>query len=63
MPRYKLANLLRFSFGAGLAGIERMRTLALLWSGEDYSGARGGTLVAYRWDGEQELIRNKYCFI
>jgi hypothetical protein len=29
----------------------------------DYSIARGGTLVAYRWDGEQELTRDKYCFI
>ena len=29
----------------------------------DYSVARGGTLVAYRWDGEQELSSDKYCFI
>jgi hypothetical protein len=29
----------------------------------DYSVARGGTLVAYRWDGEQKLCRDKFCFI
>jgi hypothetical protein len=29
----------------------------------DYSVARGGSLVAYRWDGEQELSRDKFCFI
>ena len=29
----------------------------------DYSVARGGTLVAYRWDGEQQLSSNNYCFI
>jgi len=29
----------------------------------DYSVARGGTLVAYRWDGEQKLSRDKYCFV
>ena len=29
----------------------------------DYSVARGGTLVAYRWDGERELSSDKYCFV
>lgn len=29
----------------------------------DYSVARGGKLVAYRWDGEQKLSPHKYCFI
>jgi hypothetical protein len=29
----------------------------------DYSVARGGTLVAYRWDGEPELSRSKFCFV
>jgi hypothetical protein len=29
----------------------------------DYSVARGGTLVAYRWDGEQDLSREKFCFM
>jgi hypothetical protein len=29
----------------------------------DYSVARAGTLVAYRWDGEQELNGDKYCFV
>ena len=29
----------------------------------DYSVARGGTLVAYRWDGEQELSPDKFSFI
>jgi len=27
----------------------------------DYSVARGGTLVAYHWDGEEELSRDKFC--
>jgi hypothetical protein len=29
----------------------------------DYSVAQGGTLVAYRWDGENELHRDKFCFL
>ena len=29
----------------------------------DYSVAQGGTLVAYRWDGENELHRDKFCFV
>jgi len=29
----------------------------------DYSVARGGTLVAYCWDGEQELSSDKFCFL
>ena len=29
----------------------------------EYSIACGGKLVAYRWDGEQELNRDKYFFI
>jgi hypothetical protein len=28
----------------------------------DYSVARGGTLVAYRWDGEPELSQEKFCY-
>jgi hypothetical protein len=27
----------------------------------DYSVALGGPLVAYRWDGEEELSRDKFC--
>jgi len=29
----------------------------------DYSVARDGTLVAYRWDGEPELKREKFCYV
>lgn len=29
----------------------------------DYSVALGGALVAYRWDGEDELSRDKFCFV
>jgi len=28
----------------------------------DYSVAKQGKLVAYRWDGEQILDKNKFCF-
>ena len=29
----------------------------------DYSVALGGTLVAYRWDGEAELSRDRFCYV
>lgn len=29
----------------------------------DYSVARGGTLVAYHWDGEAELSRDRFCYV
>jgi hypothetical protein len=29
----------------------------------DYSVAKGGMLCAYRWDGEQELLNDKFCSV
>ena len=29
----------------------------------DYSVALGGSLVAYRWDGEAELSRDRFCYV
>jgi hypothetical protein len=29
----------------------------------DYSVAKGGRLVAYRWDGEKTLDESKYCML